>query len=118
MFNGRPWAVKFVPAEHEALGKKAVGMTSFDTSTIFLQSDLSPHYRLTTFWHEMTHVFTEAWRATEKSKIHQELACDLVGLGMTQLLMIRHTLPDWPFQPPILPNASQRRLPKKPRTKA
>lgn len=112
VFSGRPWTCKFMPKSHEYL-KHAHGCTDFETSTLFINEALEPHYRLVTVWHELTHVFLEPWNATDKSKMHQELACDLVGSGMAQLLFQRSALPDWLFQSVILPKARQRRSPKK-----
>jgi hypothetical protein len=93
------WVVKLVSPSHKELnfdGLQACGLTQYHKRTILLDKSLDAYSTASTFWHEIFHAATGeniGSSADEKNQIDQEIAANLVGSAMPEILpQILHLL--------------------------
>lgn len=93
--RGLTWTVELKPE----LEGGALGLCRYEPCVLQIKSTLSPDQIRATFWHEFGHACFAPNRGsrvdTNLDAIDEELACNLLGDGMVELLQQHKKFPLW-----------------------
>ena len=99
--RGMTWTARFVTQKELKEADKdmpeLMGLTVYETVTIYVRNDMHPDQIRATFWHELTHAILSPLNGcstdNQTSSVDVETVCNLMGEAM---LEIAPQMKNWP----------------------